>query len=59
MRHLELKRRVWWLRIGIPKDCERYFERRGLHRISLRTGDVGVAKARRDGAEREFMALVC
>lgn len=58
MRHLELKRLVWWFRIGIPKDCEHYFGRGGLHRYSLQTGDMGTAKVRRDEAERSFRDLI-
>lgn len=57
-RHMELKRRVWWFRIGIPDDCQPYFGRGGLHRENLQTGDIRIAMERRDEAERAFHVLV-
>ncbi|WP_404928027.1 tyrosine-type recombinase/integrase [Mesorhizobium sp. ORM16] len=57
MRHLELKRRVWWMDIGIPADVRHAFDGQKRRRTNLQTGDLRTAMERRDQTEREFLAL--
>lgn len=57
-RYLELKRRVWWFKIGIPRGTEHYFGRQSHYRENLQTGDIRTAMERRDEAEKAFRGLV-
>ncbi|WP_321335022.1 tyrosine-type recombinase/integrase [Breoghania sp.] len=57
MRHLQLKGNIYRFRIGIPTALQRHFDDKKFYVRSLQTGDVSVAKQRRDIAEREVEGL--
>ncbi|KQU73115.1 hypothetical protein ASC75_05515 [Aminobacter sp. DSM 101952] len=52
-RYLELKRRVWWFKIGIPAKVRHHFDAKTHYRENLQTGDIRLAMERRDRVERE------
>lgn len=56
-RHLELKRRVWWFKIGIPAKARSYFGNKTHYRENLQTGDIRLAMERRDVIERDVRKL--
>ena len=56
MRHLDLRRRVWWMVMRIPADVAHAFDG-PKYRRNLQTGDVRIAQARRDDEERDLTAL--
>jgi integrase len=57
MRHLELKRRIWWFNQGVPRDVQHYFDGKTHYRANLKTGDLRTAMERRDRTERECRDL--
>ncbi|MER9231426.1 tyrosine-type recombinase/integrase [Mesorhizobium sp. M0622] len=56
-RHLELKRRIWWFKIGVPVAVRRHFDGKTHHRENLQTSDMRVAMERRDQVERDTRSL--
>lgn len=56
-RHLELKRRIWWFKIGVPVAMRSHFDGRTHHRENLQTSDMRVAMERRDQVERDTRSL--
>lgn len=56
-RYLELKRRVWWFKIGIPQKAKRHFDGKSHYRVNLNTSDIRLAMERRDDAERDVVKL--
>ncbi|ESY70648.1 integrase [Mesorhizobium sp. LNHC252B00] len=56
-RHLELKRRVWWFKIGVPVAMRGHFGGKTHYRENLQTGDIREAMARRDQVERDTRSL--
>jgi len=57
MRLLDLRGQTWWMKIDIPKTCRPHFNGRTAYLENLQTGDVRLAKERRDEAEREVREL--
>ena len=55
MRHLELRRRVWWMVMRYPADVAGAFDG-PKHRVNLQTSDARVAQQRRDDEERNLRA---
>ncbi|MET0600237.1 MAG: DUF6538 domain-containing protein, partial [Mesorhizobium sp.] len=55
MRHLELRRRVWWMVMRYPADVAQAFDG-PKHRVNLQTSDARVAQQRRDDEERNLRA---
>ncbi|MER8567045.1 tyrosine-type recombinase/integrase [Mesorhizobium sp. M0924] len=56
-RHLELKRRVWWFKIGVPVTMRSHFGGKTHYRENLQTGDIREAMARRDQAESDARTM--
>lgn len=56
-RYLELKRRVWWFKMGVPTYAQHHFKGQSHYRENLRTGDIRVAMERRDQVERDTRSL--
>lgn len=53
-RHIELKRRIWWFKIGVPVALRSHFGGKTHYRESLQTSDMRVAVERRDQVERDI-----
>lgn len=55
-RHLTLKGLTWWAKLEIPKDCRRVLGGKTAVPESMETGDIRVARSRRDDFEKEVKA---
>jgi integrase len=56
-KYLDLKRRVWWFKMDLPKDVRHRFDGKTAYLESLQTSDLRVAMERRDVIERDIKAL--
>jgi integrase len=56
-RHLTLKGLTWWAKLEIPKDCRSVLGGKTALPQSMETGDIRLARARRDEFERDTKAV--
>jgi len=56
-KYLDLKRRVWWFKMDLPKDVRHRFDGKTAYLESLQTSDLRVAMERRDVIERDIKGL--
>lgn len=57
MRRLDLRGQTWWFQMAIPAACRPHFNGTAMRRLSLETGDIKTAQARRDEVEQETLKL--
>lgn len=57
-RHLDLRGKTWWFKMALPSDVRHHFGRKTARVESLHTGDVRIARERRDLIERETKDLI-